>query len=151
MFDFIIHTSLRQRLMVLGLSLFLVVYGALSLRQMPVDVFPDLNKPTVTLMTEAGGMASEEVERLISSPLETTLNGLPGIESVRSVSSAGLSFVYAVFDWNTDIYRARQMVSERLNTMESGLPAGIIPQMGAVSSVMGEIMMVAIPIDSTKI
>jgi Cu/Ag efflux pump CusA len=89
-----------------------------------VDVFPDLNKPTVTLMTEAGGMAPEEVEQLITFPLETTMNGLPGVESVRSVSSAGLSFIYVTFDWRTDIFRARQMVSERLSSMEEGLPDG---------------------------
>ena len=89
MFDFIINASLKQRLIVLGVSLLLIIYGALTVRQMPVDVFPDLNKPTVTLMTEAGGMAAEEVEQLITFPLETTMNGLPGVESVRSTSSAG--------------------------------------------------------------
>ena len=88
MFDFIIQTSLRQRLMVLGLSLLLVVYGALTIREMPVDVFPDLNKPTVTLMTEAGGMAPEEVEQLVTFPLETALNGMPGVTRVRSTSGS---------------------------------------------------------------
>ena len=95
-------------------------------------------------------MASEEVEQLITFPLETTMNGLPGVESVRSVSSSGLSFVYVTFDWSTEIFRARQMVSERLTSMEEGLPAGVVPRMGPISSIMGEIMQVAIPIDTAR-
>lgn len=147
MFNWLLQTSLGNRLLVLVASVLLMVYGAWQLSLTAVDVFPDLNRPTVTLMTEAGGMAPEEVERLISFPLETTLNGLPGIEAVRSVSSAGLSIVYAVFDWDTEIYRARQMVSERLASLEQGLPPGIEVHMGPVSSVMGEIMLVAMPVE----
>ncbi|CAA6816624.1 MAG: Cobalt-zinc-cadmium resistance protein CzcA; Cation efflux system protein CusA [uncultured Thiotrichaceae bacterium] len=151
MFEKLLAASLGNRLLVLVACLLLMAYGALELTKTPVDVFPDLNRPTVTLMTEAGGMAPEEVERLISYPLETAMNGLPNIESVRSVSSAGLSFVYLVFDWDTEIYRARQMVSERLGTMESSLPADITVHMGPVSSIMGEIMLIAIPLDQDKI
>ena len=148
MFKWILESSLRNRLLVIISALVLMAYGAFTLSRTPVDVFPDLNKPTVTLMTEAGGMAAEEVEQLITFPLETTMNGLPGVENVRSVSSAGLSFVYVTFDWRTDIYRARQMVSERLTAMEEGLPPGVVPRMGPISSVMGEILQIAIPIGS---
>ncbi|TAG77097.1 MAG: efflux RND transporter permease subunit [Burkholderiales bacterium] len=151
MFKWLLDSSLNNRLLVLIGSVVLMAYGAFTLTRTPVDVFPDLNKPTVTIMTEAGGMAAEEVEQLITFPLETTMNGLPGVESVRSVSSAGLSFVYIAFDWSTDIFRARQMVSERLTSMEEGLPSGVTARMGAISSIMGEIMQVAIPIDTTKI
>jgi len=151
MFKYLLDNSLTNRLLVIITSLVVMAYGAFTLTRTPVDVFPDLNKPTVTLMTEAGGMAPEEVEQLITFPLETTMNGLPGVESVRSVSSAGLSFIYVTFDWRTDIFRARQMVSERLSSMEEGLPEGVTPRMGPISSVMGEIMQIAIPIDTAKI
>ena len=151
MFKWLLDNSLANRLLVIIASLVLMGYGAYTLTRTPVDVFPDLNKPTVTIMTEAGGMAAEEVEQLITFPLETTMNGLPGVESVRSVSSAGLSFVYVTFDWTTDIFRARQMVAERLSSMEEGLPPGVVPRMGPISSIMGEIMQIAIPIDTAKI
>ncbi|MFO1230678.1 MAG: efflux RND transporter permease subunit [Alicycliphilus sp.] len=150
MFKWLLEKSLAHRLLVLVTAAVLMAYGAYTLSRMPVDVFPDLNKPTVTVMTEAGGMAAEEVEQLITFPLETSMNGLPGVESVRSTSSAGLSFIYVTFDWSVDIFRARQMVSERLSSMDEGLPAGVEPSMGPVSSVMGEIMMVAIPIATER-
>ncbi len=150
MFKWLLESSLANRLLVLIAAAVLMAYGAFTLTRTPVDVFPDLNKPTVTIMTEAGGMAAEEVEQLITFPLETTMNGLPGVESIRSTSSAGLSFIYVTFDWSTEIFRARQMVSERLTSMEEGLPEGITPRMGPISSIMGEIMQVAIPIEAAK-
>jgi HME family heavy-metal exporter len=151
MFKWLLANSLSNRLLVLIASVVVMAYGAWTLAQTPVDVFPDLNKPTVTIMTEAGGMAAEEVEQLITFPLETTMNGLPGVETVRSTSSAGLSFLYVTFGWETEIFRARQMVSERLSSMEEGMPEGVIPRMGPISSIMGEIMQIAIPVDTAKV
>ena len=151
MFTWLLDFSLKNRMIVILLSAISMVYGAYTLSKMPVDVFPDLNKPTVTIMTEAGGMASEEVEQLITFPLETAMNGLPGVEAIRSVSSAGLSFIYVTFDWSVDIYRARQMVSERLSSTDGAIPDGIVSRMGPISSIMGEIMQIAIPIDESKI
>ena len=151
MFTWLLDFSLKNRMIVILLGAISMFYGAYTLSKMPVDVFPDLNKPTVTIMTEAGGMASEEVEQLITFPLETAMNGLPGVEAIRSVSSAGLSFIYVTFDWSVDIYRARQMVSERLSSMDGAIPDGIVSRMGPISSIMGEIMQIAIPIDESKI
>ncbi len=147
MFSWIVNTSLHNRLFVLAFAVITMIYGGLTAQQMAVDVFPDLNKPTVTIMTEAGGMAPEEVEQLVSFPLETALNGMPGVTRVRSVSGIGLSIVYAEFEWGSDIYRNRQLIAERLAEVKEQLPEGINPAMGPISSVMGEIMLIAFPVD----
>ena len=152
MFNKLVYFSLSNRLLVLVASLVLMLYGGFTLSRLQVDVFPNLNKPTITVQAEAGGMAPEEVEQLITVPLEIAMAGIPGVESTRSVSSAGLAFVYISFNWSTDIYRARQLVGERLAAAREQLPQSVTHVgMGPISSIMGEIMLLALPIDTSKI
>ena len=147
MFTFLVTQSLRNRLLILALSVVLVLFGAFSITRLPVDVLPDLNRATVTIMTEAEGLAPPEVELLVSFPIETQMNGVPGVTRVRSVSGIGLSVVYVEFDWGTDIYRNRQLVSERLGQVRNQLPPNVEPHMGPISSIMGQILMVAMTSD----
>src|SRR6266446_8435151 len=147
MFTFLVSASLRNRLFVLAMAGILVLLGAYTARQLPVDVFPDLNRPTVTIMTESEGFAPPEIEQLVSFPIETQMNGVPGVSRVRSVSGIGLSIVYVEFEWGTDIYRNRQQVIERLALIRDQLPPFTVPQMGPISSIMGQILLIAVTSD----
>lgn len=147
----IIKFSLGNRLFILLLSVVLVVIGLYTARNMDVDVFPDLTAPTVVVMTDAHGMASEEVERLVTFPIETAVNGATDVRRVRSASSQGFSFVWVEFDWGTDIFKARQIVSEKLVGVAAQMPLGVgQPTLAPQSSIMGEMFFIAIQADSTS-
>ncbi|MDR0386157.1 MAG: CusA/CzcA family heavy metal efflux RND transporter [Prevotellaceae bacterium] len=152
MLNKIIKFSLNNRLVVLVAAILLMLAGGYTATNMEVDVFPDLNAPTVVVMTEAGGMAPEEVEQLVTFPVETAVNGATDVRRVRSASTTGFSVVWIEFNWGTDIYRARQIISEKLAVIKDALPASVgNPTLGPQSSILGELMIIGLTADSTSL
>lgn len=150
MLNSIIKFSLINKLLVLLAVVLVVIGGVYSARNIEVDVFPDLTMPTVVILTDAADMAPEEIERLVTFPIETAVNGATSVRRVRSSSSQGFSFVWVEFDWDMDIYKARQVISEKMSLLAGQLPDGIVPVLAPQSSVMGEIMFIGMQADSTS-
>ena len=144
MLDWLIRFSLKQRAFVLAAAVALLTYGVNRVLELPVDVLPDLTKPTVTILTEAPGYAPEEVETLVTIPLENALMGVNGVSRLRTTSDISLSLLFVEFDWDTDIYQARQFVRERLTGVLDRLPQGVSPYMTPAASLMGEILLVGL-------
>ena len=152
MLNRIINFSLQNRLLIIVASVLLIVFGSYIATQMEVDVFPDLTAPTVVVLTEAHGMAPEEVEKLVTFPIETSVNGATNVRRVRSSSSAGISIVWVEFEWNTDIFKARQIVNEKIIAISDKLPIGVgNPTMAPQSSIMGEVMFISLTADTTSL
>lgn len=150
MLNNIIQYALHNRLMIVAAAILLLFWGSYTASRMDVDVFPDLTAPTVVVLTESHGMAPEEVEKLVSFPIESALNGATDVRRVRSSSSAGISIVWIEFEWGTDIFQARQIVAEKLSAISAGLPAGVgNPTLAPQASIMGEIMLIAVTSDSS--
>ncbi len=140
----LIEFSVRHASLVVVVAGLLTAFAGLRLREMPVDVFPELNAPTVVVMSEAGGLSADEVESFVTFPIETAVNGLPGLRKVRSASATSLSIVWAEFDWGEDLYRARQMVAERLANVDERLPEGVHAEIAPMTSITGEVMLLAL-------
>jgi len=151
MLDKIIRFALQNRLLMLAFAVGLLIAGSYTARQLPVDVLPDLDRPRVTVFLESAGMAPEEVEALVTLPVETALNGATGVAAVRSNSTIGLGLVFVEFDYGTNIFTARQIVTEKLQMMQGQLPPGITPVLGPISSVMGQIMLVGLSINNEQL
>ena len=146
----IIRFSLKNRLIILLGAALMIGAGIYSSRNMNIDVFPDLTAPTVVVMTDAKGMAAEEVERLVTFPIETAVNGATNVRRVRSASMQGYSFVWAEFNWGMDIFKARQIISEKMVALGNSLPSGITPVLAPQSSIMGEILFIGLQSDTTS-